>query len=300
MKYYFGSGVVNTLINKLPFELHLPGYNYCGPGTKLQTRLARGDQGVNALDESCRKHDIAYAQNKNLELRHKADSILGKEAWKRVKSKDASIGERLSALGVAGVMKAKVKLGMGLSKKNSISNQNLKKCLQLLQKVKKSSEGLVNDIDKSIKMLQANTCQFKNNNNNNNKGKSSKITTKQKQKTPPKKKTSKKPSQQQHKRKIEMMDIDDDDDESFSQPAPSSLVDKSVDSVLKLTTSRKRKNESINNTLPKVPKLNLDEPIVYRAAAAATVARKRKLSDVVYDGDGEDHDISSDKKQRLV
>lgn len=27
-----GSGLVNKLIDKLPFELHLPGYNYCGPG----------------------------------------------------------------------------------------------------------------------------------------------------------------------------------------------------------------------------------------------------------------------------
>lgn len=27
-----GSGLVNKLIDKLPFELHLPSYNYCGPG----------------------------------------------------------------------------------------------------------------------------------------------------------------------------------------------------------------------------------------------------------------------------
>lgn len=27
-----GSGLVNKLIDKLPVELHLPGYNYCGPG----------------------------------------------------------------------------------------------------------------------------------------------------------------------------------------------------------------------------------------------------------------------------
>lgn len=27
-----GVGLVDKLIDKLPFELHLPGYNYCGPG----------------------------------------------------------------------------------------------------------------------------------------------------------------------------------------------------------------------------------------------------------------------------
>ena len=27
-----GSGLVNKLIDNLPIELHLPGYNYCGPG----------------------------------------------------------------------------------------------------------------------------------------------------------------------------------------------------------------------------------------------------------------------------
>jgi hypothetical protein len=34
-----GSGFLNTLINKLPIELHIPGYNFCGPGTKLEKSL---------------------------------------------------------------------------------------------------------------------------------------------------------------------------------------------------------------------------------------------------------------------
>lgn len=65
-----GSGIVNTLINKLPFEIHIPGYNFCGPGTKLSKRIARGDRGVNPLDESCRKHDIAYSQFKDIITAH--------------------------------------------------------------------------------------------------------------------------------------------------------------------------------------------------------------------------------------
>ena len=30
---------LNTLVNKLPFEMHLPGHNFTGPGTKLYKRL---------------------------------------------------------------------------------------------------------------------------------------------------------------------------------------------------------------------------------------------------------------------
>ena len=54
-----GAGVLNTVINKLPFELHLPGYSYCGPGTKLRKRLARGDPPKNKLDSYCRDPNIA-------------------------------------------------------------------------------------------------------------------------------------------------------------------------------------------------------------------------------------------------
>ena len=56
-----GSGVFNTLLNKLGSimpELHLPGYNYCGRFTKLDKRLARGDEPVNKLDARCKEHDI--------------------------------------------------------------------------------------------------------------------------------------------------------------------------------------------------------------------------------------------------
>ena len=71
-----GSGnIVNRLIDKLPVELHLPGYNYCGPGTRLERRLARNDQGINPLDSACKQHDIAYATHKGLEERQRADKV---------------------------------------------------------------------------------------------------------------------------------------------------------------------------------------------------------------------------------
>lgn len=118
IKHYSGTGFINSAIDSLPFELHLPGgYQYCGPGTKLQKRLLRGDPGINLLDVACKEHDIAYSQHKDLKERHVADKVLQEKAWRRFKSKDASIGEKLSALAVTGAMKAKTKLGMSYKEK---------------------------------------------------------------------------------------------------------------------------------------------------------------------------------------
>lgn len=109
-----GKGFVNDLINKLPVELHIPGYQYCGPGTKLSERLARGDPGINPLDAACKEHDIAYSKNReNLAARHAADKVLTEKALKRVSAGNASIGEKASALSIANIMKVKRKLGMG-------------------------------------------------------------------------------------------------------------------------------------------------------------------------------------------
>lgn len=113
MRRYRGCGLLNRSIDKLPFEVHIPGYRFCGPGTRLQKRLSRGDIGINPLDESCKQHDIAYDQFSELENRHKADQILTKRAFERVRSSDATLGERLAALAVGSAMKMKVKLGMG-------------------------------------------------------------------------------------------------------------------------------------------------------------------------------------------
>ena len=107
----YGKGLMNKILNikGIP-EVNIPGYQF----SKLDERLERGDKGVNPLDEACREHDIYYRDNKDTESRHVADKELKNQAWKRVFSKDASIGERLAAFGVGTAMNAKVKLGWGL------------------------------------------------------------------------------------------------------------------------------------------------------------------------------------------
>ena len=34
-----GGSLLNKVINNLPFEMHLPGHNFTGPGTKLKKQL---------------------------------------------------------------------------------------------------------------------------------------------------------------------------------------------------------------------------------------------------------------------
>ena len=106
--------IVNKAIDLVPVELHLPGgYQYCGPGTKLQKRLARGDPGINKLDQACKQHDIAYSKFDDTKNRSIADRALAEKAWQRVKSSDASVGEKAAALAVAAAMKAKTAFGGG-------------------------------------------------------------------------------------------------------------------------------------------------------------------------------------------
>ena len=39
VKFTEGGSVLNKFINNLPVEMHLPGHNFTGPGTKLNKRL---------------------------------------------------------------------------------------------------------------------------------------------------------------------------------------------------------------------------------------------------------------------
>lgn len=109
-------GLIDRIINKLP-EIHIPSYQYAGPGTKLEKRLARGDPGKNKLDVACKHHDIAYATCANSKSRRKADRVLIDQALRRIYARDAKLDERAAALLVSALMTTKVglsKIGLGL------------------------------------------------------------------------------------------------------------------------------------------------------------------------------------------
>lgn len=44
-------------------EIHIPGYNYCGPGTEFINRTISDDKPINSLDICCYKHDETYTNN---------------------------------------------------------------------------------------------------------------------------------------------------------------------------------------------------------------------------------------------
>ena len=109
-----GSGLFNTILNNLPFELHAPGFNYLGPGTKLEERFAKGVKPSNPTNEAAMHHDIFYSQHKHVKERHKADEMLENKAWERVFAPDASLKERAVAYMTTNAMKIKRHLGLGL------------------------------------------------------------------------------------------------------------------------------------------------------------------------------------------
>ena len=124
---------------------------FAGPGTKLKERLARGERGINRLDELARAHDIAYEESNSLTDRHRADEILENQAWEVFKSKNTGIKEKAASWLVTTAMKAKRKIGAGysfkqmvLAAKKSIKNKMnennitklIKTCLTAAKKTK--------------------------------------------------------------------------------------------------------------------------------------------------------------------
>jgi len=115
-----GTGLFNTLVSKLPIELHLPGHNFTGPGTKLDRRLnpdgtpKEWSKPVNRVDRAAYYHDLCYAKHPDTKTRNE---ICDREMLKELgQITDPSLRERLDRGLVSNLIKAKVKLGLGLKK----------------------------------------------------------------------------------------------------------------------------------------------------------------------------------------
>ena len=60
---------LNSLVNKLPFETHFPGYNFTGPGTKKYKRLISDGMPkewsipINRVDDAAYHHDLCYSKH---------------------------------------------------------------------------------------------------------------------------------------------------------------------------------------------------------------------------------------------
>jgi len=71
-----GKGFLNDTINSLPIELHLPGHNFTGPGTKLNKRLnpdltpKEWSKPINRVDKVAHHHDIFFVKHKETKTRN--------------------------------------------------------------------------------------------------------------------------------------------------------------------------------------------------------------------------------------
>ena len=71
-----GGSFLNTLVNKLPFEMHLPGHNFTGSGTKLYTRLNPDGTPkelsipINRVDNAAYHHDLCYSKHDDTKTRN--------------------------------------------------------------------------------------------------------------------------------------------------------------------------------------------------------------------------------------
>src|SRR5277367_3353672 len=72
--------IVDVLNAVISGEKHLPGMQYCGPGTNLIKKLNPDGTPkpqylpVDRVDEIAVRHDIAYQNNSELRSRNKADT----------------------------------------------------------------------------------------------------------------------------------------------------------------------------------------------------------------------------------
>ena len=127
-----GGSIVNTLLNKLPLpEMHLglpqsvpsefrPGgkyngsskYSYCGPFTRLRSRLDQGYSGVNKLDKACLHHDLAYAESSDVKARNKADDVLASKAAQIVMDSNTPDYEKQDGRLVTGIIATKSRFGL--------------------------------------------------------------------------------------------------------------------------------------------------------------------------------------------
>jgi len=115
-----GAGILNTMVNKLPFELHLPGHSFRGPGTRLDKRLNLDrtpkpwSKPINRVDEVTYNHDLCYDKHQDTKTRNE---VCDKDMLKKLDGiYNPSLRERIDRGIVHKIISSKVKLGMGKKK----------------------------------------------------------------------------------------------------------------------------------------------------------------------------------------
>ena len=121
VKFTRGGSVLNKFINNLPVEMHLPGHNFTGPGTKLNKRLnpdltpKKWSKPINRVDKAAYNHDICYLKNNDTMTRN---AVCDKNMLKKLKGiYNPTIRERMERGLVSSLIGTKARFGWGLNKK---------------------------------------------------------------------------------------------------------------------------------------------------------------------------------------
>ena len=123
-----GGSFLNTLVNKLPFELHLPGHNFTGPGTKLYKRLNPDGMPkewsipINRDDNASYHHDLFYSKHDDTKTRNEVcdKTMLGELSG----IVNPTLRERIDKSIVGQLIKAKVNFGIGHPVKKNLKFTN--------------------------------------------------------------------------------------------------------------------------------------------------------------------------------
>ena len=120
-----GGSFLNTLLNKLPFEIHLPGHNFTGPETKLYKRLNPDGTPIewsiplNRVDNAAYYHDLCYSKRDDTKTRNEVcDKTMLVELRGIV---NPTLRERIDKSIAGKLTKTKVNFGLGHAIKKNLN-----------------------------------------------------------------------------------------------------------------------------------------------------------------------------------
>jgi len=112
-----GKGFINDKINSLPFEMHMSGHNFTGPGTKLNKRLNEDmtpkawSKPINRVDKAAYHHDICCVKNKDTKTR---DEVCDKNMLTELNGiYNPTLRERMETGVVSTIIGTKKRFGWG-------------------------------------------------------------------------------------------------------------------------------------------------------------------------------------------
>lgn len=103
---------------KYPGEMHLPGMNFAGPGTRLDLRLnpngtpKDSSRPVDRVDEAAYRHDMAYSAFPDTKMRNVADRVMVSELNEIPKP---TIRERVERAVIKPILSTKANFGLGVT-----------------------------------------------------------------------------------------------------------------------------------------------------------------------------------------